>query len=72
LPRSNEASKIQFYWGGCRNPPLNKVGVGSSFSLWDFSRDLFVEVLRQFLLEEIKDRSKENDVIYFIHMMVDL
>jgi len=28
--RSNEASKIQLGWGGCRNPPLNKVGVGSS------------------------------------------
>jgi hypothetical protein len=30
--RSNEASKIQLGWGGCRNPPLNKVGMGSSFS----------------------------------------
>jgi len=29
--RSNEASEIQLYWGGCRNPSLNKVGMGSSF-----------------------------------------
>jgi|GEM_PF-6579491 len=29
--RSNEASKAQLYWGGCRNPSLNKVGVGSSY-----------------------------------------
>jgi putative transposase len=22
--------EVQLYWGGCRNPPLNEVGVGSS------------------------------------------